>query len=256
MGKKHDRLVEELGQYVRDRFEIAKDTKREQYDILLDCLRQVRGELLACETLDPDIDVNFNITSPIVKGIVGLIRDVFANSIENPFVIKATPQADLDDAQTKNVMQAVMAQLQQMPMMTSDMLEQAAAEQGQALKNAAMQEQQKLSAIAADKMNTLIQDRLHDADWLRQFGDFIYNFVVYPAAIMKTPAVVMKPWKRWNGQRMVVERKLIRAVENISPFDFYPAPNAQSVQDAEYVVEIRKCSRSELVGYYSAPGFN
>ena len=256
MGKKHDRLVEELGQYVRDRFEIAKDTKREQYDILLDCLRQVRGELLACETLDPDIDVNFNITSPIVKGIVGLIRDVFANSIENPFVIKATPQADLDDAQTKNVLQAVMAQLQQMPMMTSDMLEQAAAEQGQALKNAAMQEQQKLSAIAADKMNTLIQDRLHDADWLRQFGDFIYNFVVYPAAIMKTPAVVMKPWKRWNGQRMVVERKLIRAVENISPFDFYPAPNAQSVQDAEYVVEIRKCSRSELVGYYSAPGFD
>ena len=256
MGKKHDRLVEELGQYVRDRFEIAKDTKREQYDILLDCLRQVRGELLACETLDPDIDVNFNITSPIVKGIVGLIRDVFANSIENPFVIKATPQADLDEAQTKNVLQAVMAQLQQMPMMTSDMLEQAAAEQGQALKNAALQEQQKLAAIAADKMDSLIQDKLHDADWLRQFGDFIYNFVVYPAAIMKTPAVVMKPWKRWNGQRMVVERKLIRAVENISPFDFYPAPNAQSVQDAEYVVEIRKCSRSELVGYYSAPGFD
>ncbi len=54
---------------------------------------------------------------------------------------------------------------------------------------------------------------------------------------METPAAVMKLWKRWNGQRMVVERKLIRAVENISPFDFYPAPNAQSVQDAEYVVK-------------------
>ncbi len=36
----------------------------------------------------------------------------------------------------------------------------------------------KLSAIAADKMNTLIRTELHDADWLRQFGDFIYNFVV------------------------------------------------------------------------------
>ena len=256
MGKKHDKLVEELGQYVRERFELAKNTKREQHDILLDCLRQVRGELLACESLDPEIDVNFNITSPIVKGIVGLIRDVFSNSIETPFVIKATPQADLDETQTKNVLQAVMAQLQQMPMMTSDMLEQAAAEQGQMLKNAAMQEQQKLAAVAVDKMNTLIQDRLHDADWLRQFGDFIYNFVVYPAAIMKTPAVVVKPWKRWNGQRMVVERKLIRGVENISPFDFYPAPNAQSVQDAEYVIEVRRCSRSELVGYYSAPGFD
>lgn len=255
-SKKHTQLVEELGQYVRDRFELAKDTKREHYEVLLDCLRQVRGELLACETLDPDIDVNFNITSPIVKGIVGLIRDVFANSIETPFTIKATPQADLTDNMSQQVMQAVMVQLQQMPMMTPDMLEQAMAEQGQMLKSAAMAEQERMANNAADKMNKVIQDRLYDADWLRQFGDFIYNFVVYPTAIMKTPAIVMKPWKRWNGNRMVVEHKLIRAVENISPFDFYPAPNAQTVQDAEYVIEVRKCSRSELISYYSAPGYD
>lgn len=255
-SKKHERLAEELGQYVRVRFDIAKETKREHYDILLDCLRQVRGELLACETLDPDIDVNFNITSPIVKGIVGLIRDVFSNSIETPFTIKATPQPDLNDEMTRNVMGAVMEQLRSMPMMTPEMLEQALAEQGQMLKNAAIQEQQKLANIAADRMNTLIQDRLRDADWLRQFGDFIYNFVVYPTAIIKTPAVSMKPWKKWNGQRMVVDHKLVRGVENISPFDFYPAPNAQTVQDAEYVIEVRKCSRSELVGYYTAPGYD
>lgn len=255
-SKKHQRLVEELGQYVRDRFELAKDTKREHYEVLLDCLRQVRGELLACETLDPDIDVNFNITSPIVKGIVGLIRDVFANSIETPFTIKATPQADLNERLSSEVMQAVMAQLQQMPMMTPELLEQAMAEQGQMLKNAAIQEQEKMANNAADKMNMVIQDRLHDADWLRQFGDFIYNFVVYPTAIIKTPAVKTKQWKRWNGDRMVVEPKLIRAVENISPFDFYPAPNAQSVQDAEYVIEIRKCSRSDLIAYYTAPGYD
>lgn len=255
-SKKHERLVEELGQYVRVRFDTAKETKREHYDVLLDCLRQVRGELLACETIDPDIDVNFNITSPIVKGIVGLIRDVFANSIETPFTIKSTPQPDLNQDMSRNVMSAVMQQLQNMPMMTPDMIEQAMAEQGQLLKNAAMQEQQKLANLAADKMNTLVQDRLRDADWLRQFGDFIYNFVVYPTAIIKTPAVTVRPWKKWNGQRMVVEHKLVRGVENISPFDFYPAPNAQSVQDAEYVIELRKCSRSELVSYFTAPGYD
>lgn len=256
ISKRRQRLVAELGQYVRDRFELAKDAKREPYEVLLDCLRQVRGELLACESLDPDIDINFNITSPIVKGIVGLIRDVFANSIEAPFVIKATPQADLPAFLSEQVMQAVMAQLQQMPMMTPDMLEQAVKDHGQALKNAAMQEQQKMANNAADKMNTIIQDRLDEADWLRQFGDYIYNFIVYPTAIMKAPAVRMKPWKRWNGTRMAVENKLIRGVENISPFDFYPAPNAQSIEDAEYLIEIRKCSRSELVGFYSAPGFD
>ncbi len=200
--------------------------------------------------------MNFNITSPIVKGIVGLIRDVFANSIETPFTIKATPQADLDEQMSNQVMQLVVAQLQQMPMMTPELMDKALEEQGMALKNAALAEQQKLANNAADKMNTIVQDRLHDADWLRQFGDFIYNFVVYPTAIMKTPAVSLKPWKRWNGDRMVVEHKLIRGVENISPFDIYPAPNAQNIQDAEYVIEIRKCSRSELVSYYSAPGYD
>lgn len=256
VSKKHQKVVEELGQYVRERFELAKNAKLEHHDVLLDCLRQVRGELLACETLDPDIDVNFNITSPIVKGIVGLIRDVFANSIESPFTIRATPVADLDPSMAQQVMNAVYAQLQQMPSMTPELLQQAMTQHGQLLKNAAMSEQNKMANNAADKMNTVIRDRLHDADWLRQFGDFIYNFVVYPAAIMKTPAVVLKPWKRWTGERMQVENKLVRAVENISPFDFYPAPNAQNVQDAEYVIELRKCSRSELVSYYSAPGYD
>lgn len=255
-SKKRQQLVEELGQYVRDRFELAKDTKKEHHEVLLECLRQVRGETLACETLDPDIDVNFNITSPIVKGIVGLIRDVFANSIEAPFTIRSTPQADLDASMQSKVMEMVTAQLQQMPMVSPEMVEQIMAEQGQALKNAALSEQQKMANNAADKMNSVVQDKLHDADWLRQFGDFIYNFVVYPTAIMKTPAVVLKPWKRWNGTRMVVEHKLIRAVENISPFDFYPAPNAQTIQDAEYVIEIRKCSRQELISYYAAPGYD
>ncbi len=46
---------------------------------------------------------------------------------------------------------------------------------------------------------------------------------------------------------MVVERKLIRAVRTISPFDFTQQTHSP-LQDAEYVVEIRKCSRPELVG--------
>lgn len=256
VSKKHQQLVEELGQYVRDRFELAKEAKREPYEVLLDCLRQVRGESLSCENIDPDIDVNFNITSPIVKGIVGLIRDVFANSIEAPFTIKATPQADLPPALMQRVMQTVYFQLQSMPNMTPELLEQAMAEQGQMLKNAAMQEQQKMADNAADKMNGVIQDRLQEADWLRQFGDYIYNFIVYPTAILKAPAVMLKPWKKWNGQRMVVEHKLVRGVENISPFDFYPAPNTQSIDTAEYIIEIRKCSRSEMVNFYSAPGYD
>lgn len=256
VNRRRQRIAEELGQYVRDRLELAKEAKQEAYEVLSECLSQVRGDVSDCELLDPDVPINFNITSPIVKGIVGLIRDVFANSIEAPFTIKASPQADLPDVMQQRVLQSVVAQLQTMPMLTPDIVQDFIQTHGQALKNAAVQEQQRMADTAADKMNTIVQDRLRDADWLRQFGDFIYNFVVYPTAILKAPAVKLHPWKRWNGTNMAIEHKLVRGVENISPFDFYPAPNTQSIDTAEYVIEIRKCSRTEMVDSYAAPGFD
>ncbi len=102
-------------------------------------------------------------------------------------------------------------------------------------------------------MNTLIQDKLHDADWLCQFGDFIYNFVVYPTAIMKNPSGCDETVEALNGQR--VWAQVTRAVENIS-FDFYPSTKRTVRTRRRVCCGNPQCSRSELVGYYSAPGFD
>ena len=87
---------------------------------------------------------------------------------------------------------------------------------------------------------------------------FIYNFVAYPAAILKVPAMKQKMWKEWSPEdgRQVVRKRVVRSVENISPFDFYPAPYAQDVQSAEYVIERRKVTRTELATCYALPGYS
>jgi len=257
--KKQRQIRSSLGGYVRRRFEEARSAKSEVFATLQTCLKQVRGESIVTGSIDPEVDVNFNITSPIVRGVVGLIRDVFANSMESPFVIKATPIADLTRDIERTVLDVLMRKYEEVQSMNGMLDERAIiADVQESLRGAGSAEKQKRADLAAERMNKLIQDRLYDADWLKEFGDFIYNFVAYPNAVMKAPAMKHKRWKEWDEAtgRMTVKSKVVRAVENISPFDFYPAPFAQDIQSAEYVIERRKISRSELVECYALTGYS
>lgn len=257
--KKQRKIRTALGEYVRKRYDEAKYFKGETYNTLKRCLKQIKGEPIGGFGLDPEIEVNSNITSPLVRGTVGLLRDVFANSMESPFVIKASPIVDLSPATEQTVMDVLMkkyAELQQQGIVPTDA--QIEADVQENLINAGNLEKQRRADFAAERMTILIQDRLQDADWLNEFGDFLYNFVAYPAAIMKAPAMKQKMWKEWDNEtgRMVVRKKLVRGVENISPFDFYPAPFARNVQEAEYVIERRKVTRTELAACYAIMGYN
>ena len=48
----------------------------------------------------------------------------------------------------------------------------------------------------------------------------------------------------------------MRQVENISPFDFFPAPYATDIQTADYVIERRRLTRNELLQLGSASGYD
>jgi len=115
LSKKRQRQIRaDLGAYVRKRFDEARHAKSDVYDILTRCLKQIKGERIGGAGIDPDVDANCNITSPIVRGTVGLIRDVFANSLESPFVIKASPIVDLDKDAERTVMDVLMKKYSEM----------------------------------------------------------------------------------------------------------------------------------------------
>ena len=253
-SKKIKKLQDELASYVRHRFEEAKSAKAEEYERLKQCLQQVRGDD-QCDSCD-DVRVDMNITSPIVRGVVGLLRDVFSNSIENPFVIKSTPIAELNDNAKELASDMLQRSLEEIGFIQGGMTKEQAAEIGEELREALELESQETAERAAAAMNVLIQDNLRDADWVKEFGDFLYNFVVFPAAFMKAPCVKVTKQKDWEGNKMVIRDKIVRGVENISPFDIYPAPHAKTLDTAEFVIERRKMSKSELIDLYSVPGFH
>lgn len=253
-SKKIKKLQDELASYVRHRFEEAKSAKAEEYERLKQCLQQVRGDD-QCDSCD-DVRVDMNITSPIVRGVVGLLRDVFSNSIDNPFVIKSTPIAELNDNAKELASDMLQRSLEEIGFIQGGMTKEQAAEIGEELREALELESQETAERAAAAMNVLIQDNLRDADWVKEFGDFLYNFVVFPAAFMKAPCVKVTKQKDWEGNKMVIRDKIVRGVENISPFDIYPAPHAKTLDTAEFVIERRKMSKSELIDLYSVPGFH
>lgn len=255
-SKKERELQSELAHYVRKRYEEAKQYKSEDYQRLKQCLRQIRGDDLDCDDIDPEIRVKMNITSPIARGITGLMRDVFANSIENPFVIKSTPVAEVNDQVKKISLEILRGRMAEFGLQGFDFSDKEAFDIGAEIREAALMEVQDVADKAAAKMNTLVQDNLRDANWTKEFGDFLYNFVVYPTAFIKAPSIYISKVKEWNGNRVVIRDKLVRGVENISPFDIYPAPHAKSIETAEYVIERRKMSKAELINLYSTPGFH
>lgn len=242
--------------YVRRRYDEAREYKSADYLRLQQCLRQIRGDDLSCDDIDPEIKIKMNITSPIARGITGLLRDVFANAIENPFTVKATPIADVNDELRELSAEILRGKLAEFGLMGYEFSNSQAFKIGEEIREAALTEAQEQADRAAEKMSILVQDNLRDARWLQEFGDFLYNFVVYPTAFMKSPSIRLTKVKEWQGNRPVIRDKLVRGVENISPFDIYPAPHAKTIDRAEYVIERRKISKAELVGLFSTPGFH
>ena len=142
--KKQRQIRSSLGGYVHRRFEEARSAKSEVFTTLQTCLKQVRGESIVTGSIDPEVDVNFNITSPIVRGVVGLIRDVFANSMESPFVIKATPIADLTRDIERTVLDVLMRKYEEVQSMNGMLDERAIiADVQESLRGAGSAEKQK-----------------------------------------------------------------------------------------------------------------
>lgn len=244
-----------LGALIQARYEAAKTAKQPHHNDMVDCLNLMNSRSLT-PVKDKTPDIVMDISSPIVKNITGLIRDVFGSSaVAAPYTINATPVVDLPEDVESEMLSRLQAELEYMLAASGGDVA-AVKKQISEQRSYLLLEENKRAALAAERMTTIIADRLHDANWENEFIQFIENFVIYPAAIMKCPAVneVVRP--RWNGSIIENVREVVRQVEAISPFDFYPAPFAQDIQSAEYVIERRRMTRNELRALRDAAGYS
>ena len=251
MNKKKQRISDGLGKHVRNKYDIAKDYKASVFDTLQDCLDLVRGVPTAELDASIDFDLSANIVAPIVRGVVGMIRDIYGQNSEKPFVVEPTTIVELPTTIRAELESALAANRESMFVAAGYDTTAVQAEVDK-LKNTLRESETKRAHTAADEISKVLQDTLEQGGWSQQFeAEFLQSFVIFPTAILKSPVYSYKYVPKWDGMRRTVSRELTTSVEHISPFNIYPSPDAVDAQNADYIIERRRVTQGELIGLLS-----
>ena len=110
--------------------------------------------------------------------------------------------------------------------------------------------------VAAKKMEKKIHDQLEESHAKKHLRAAAFESALFGTGIMKGPFAVDKEYANWDedGNYSPVF-KTIPQTTSVSIWNFYPDPDAATMEEAEYVVERHKMSRSQLRALKNRPFF-
>jgi hypothetical protein len=110
--------------------------------------------------------------------------------------------------------------------------------------------------IAAKKMEKKIHDQLQESGASTHLRSMAFEMALLGTGVMKGPFAVDKEYPNWDeGGEYDPLVKTVPECSHVSVWDFYPDPEAKSMNDAEYVVERHKMSRTQLRALKGRPYF-
>ncbi|MDB9962811.1 hypothetical protein OAD41_00105 [bacterium] len=110
--------------------------------------------------------------------------------------------------------------------------------------------------IAAKKMEKKIHDQLLESGASIHLRSMAFEQALLGTGVMKGPFAVDKEYPNWDDEGNYDPIiKTVPECEHVSVWNFYPDPEASSMQDAEYVVQRHKMSRTQIRQLKSRPYF-
>ena len=110
--------------------------------------------------------------------------------------------------------------------------------------------------IAAKKMEKKIHDQLNESAASKHLRSMAFEMALLGTGVMKGPFAVDKEYPNWDAEGEYDPLiKTVPATSHVSVWNFYPDPEATSMDDAEYVVERHKMSRNQLRALKYRPYF-
>lgn len=110
--------------------------------------------------------------------------------------------------------------------------------------------------IAAKKMQKKIHDQLEESRASKKLRSCAFELCLFGTGILKGPFRDRKEYPRWTRGAYDPLVKTRPRIEFVSIWDFYPDPEAETIEDCDYTVERHKMSRSNLRALGSRPGFD
>ena len=110
--------------------------------------------------------------------------------------------------------------------------------------------------ISAKKMEKKIHDQLEESHAKKHLRAAAFESALFGTGIMKGPFAVDKEYANWDESGEYSPTfKTIPQTTSVSIWNFYPDPDASTMEEAEYVVERHKMSRSQVRSLKKRPYF-
>ena len=110
--------------------------------------------------------------------------------------------------------------------------------------------------VAAKKMQKKIHDQLEESGATKNLRSSAFELALFGTGIMKGPFAVDKEYPNWGDDGNYDPLfKTVPQVSHVSCWNFYPDPDANSMDEAQYVIERHKMSRSQLRQLKKRPYF-
>ena len=110
--------------------------------------------------------------------------------------------------------------------------------------------------VAAKKMEKKIHDQLEESHAKKHLRAAAFETALFGTGIMKGPFAVDKEYPNWDDEgNYSPVFKTIPQTTSVSLWNFYPDPDAATMEEAEYIIERHKMSRSQLRALKNRPYF-
>ena len=110
--------------------------------------------------------------------------------------------------------------------------------------------------VAAKKMEKKIHDQLEESNANKQLRTAAFECALFGTGIMKGPFALDKEYPNWdeNGDYNPTI-KTVPQTSSVSIWNLYPDPDASNMEEASYIIERHKMSRSQLRALKRRPFF-
>lgn len=110
--------------------------------------------------------------------------------------------------------------------------------------------------VAAKKMEKQIHDQLEESGASKHLRAMAFECVLFGEGIMKGPFAINKEYANWNDSGEYEPLiKTVPSTSHVSIWNFYPDPDAANMDEAEYIIERHKMSRSQMRQLKKRPFF-
>ena len=120
----------------------------------------------------------------------------------------------------------------------------------------------KPAQIAARQLNKLVEDQLEESNANVILRNAIFESCLLGTGIIKGPFTFNKTLHRYNlsgngnARQYAPEIVKVPRIEFCSVWDFYPDPNARSMDECEYVIHRHRLNRQQFKDLINRPFFN